>query len=77
MLVETRLVAPSMVVGVAFAASAYGTWSVYVAPEVTPTPVDPTSFGWYLIGWIVVPGAALVAGGAEYGIRQVAAARRE
>ena len=56
MLIEIRLVAPSIVV--AFAASAYGTWSVYVAPAVTPTPVDPTPFGWYLIGWVVVLGVA-------------------
>ncbi|EMA64434.1 hypothetical protein [Halorubrum lipolyticum] len=76
-LVETRLVAPSIVVGVAFVASAYGTWSVYVAPVATPTPVDPTPFGWYLIGWVAVLGAALVAGGAEYGVRRVANARRE
>lgn len=50
---------------------------MYVAPEVTPPPADPTPFEWYLIGWIIVLGAALVAGSAEYGIRQVAAARRE
>ncbi|MFO8114183.1 MAG: hypothetical protein R6U01_02280 [Halorubrum sp.] len=75
--VETRLVAPSSVVGAALAASAYGTWSVCVAPEVNPTPVDPTPFGWYLIGWPVVMGAALVTGGAEYGLRQVVTAGRE
>ena len=74
MLIEIRLVAPSIVVGVAFIASAYRTWSAYVAPAVTPTPVDPTPFGWYLIGWVVVLGAALVTGGAEYGLRRVVAA---
>ena len=73
-LVDTRLVAPSIVVGVALAASAYGTWSVYVAPAVTPAPVDPTPFGWYLIGWVVVVGAALLVGGAEYGLRRVVSA---
>ncbi|WP_144923575.1 hypothetical protein [Halorubrum salsamenti] len=75
--VGSRLVTPTIVVGGALAASAYGTWSVYVAPVVSPTPVDPTPFGWYLIGWVVVLGAALVAGGAEYGLRRVMAARRE
>jgi len=76
LLAETRLVAPSTVV-VALAASAYGTWSVYVAPDAVPTPVDPTPFGWYLIGWPVVMGAALVAGGAEYGLRRASTARRD
>ncbi|KDS90711.1 hypothetical protein FK85_11005 [Halorubrum saccharovorum] len=71
LLVENRLVAPSIVVAVAFVASAYGTWSVYVAPEVIPAPVGPTPFGWYLIGWVVVLGAALVTGGVEYGLRRV------
>ncbi|EMA63778.1 hypothetical protein [Halorubrum kocurii] len=76
-LAETRLVAPSIVVGVAFAASAYGTWSVTVAPAATLTPVDPTPFGWYLIGWVAVLGVALIVGGAEYAIRQVVTVRRE
>ncbi|WP_435093568.1 hypothetical protein [Halorubrum sp. N11] len=74
LLVENRLVVPSIVVVVALAVSAYGTWSVSVAPDVTPTPVDPTPFGWYLIGWVVVLGAALVAGGVEYGFRRLVAA---
>jgi hypothetical protein len=76
-LVETRLVAPSVAVAAALAASAYGTWSVYVAPDVTPTPVDPTPFGWYLIAWVVVLGAALAAGGVEYGLRRVLAGQRD
>lgn len=76
LLVENRLVAPSSVVCIALAASTYETWSVYVAPDVVPTPVDPTPFGWYLIGWPVVIGAALAAGGGEYGLRRTVAARR-
>lgn len=71
LLVRGGLVAPSLVVAGALVASAYGTWSVYVAPPVTPTPVDPTPFGWYLVGWFLVAAAALLAGGVEYGLRRL------
>ncbi|WP_283403922.1 hypothetical protein [Halorubrum sp. DM2] len=69
LLVTKQLVTPSFIVAGTLTVSAYGTWSVYVAPPVTPTPVGPTPFGWYLIGWVVVVALALVAGGAEYGVR--------
>jgi len=69
LLVTKRLVTPSFIVAGALTVSAYGTWSVYVAPPVTPTPVDPTPFGWYMIGWVIVVTLALVAGGTEYGVR--------
>lgn len=70
LLATGRLVTPSLVVAGGLAASAYGTWSVYVAPPVTPTPVDPTPFGWYLVGWVLVAALALLVGGAEYGLRR-------
>lgn len=69
LLVTKRLVTPSLIVAGALTVSTYRTWSVYVAPTVTPTPVDPTPLGWYLIGWFIVVVVALVVGGAEYGLR--------
>lgn len=70
LLVTKRLVTPTFVIAGGFTISAYGTWSVYVAPPVSPTPVDPTPFGWYMIGWAIVVALALVAGGTEYGVRR-------
>lgn len=66
-----RLVAPAFVVSILYGLSAYGTWSVYVATTTPPTPVDPTPFGWFLIGWPVVAVAALLVGGVEFGLRRV------
>lgn len=70
LLVAERLVTPALVVAGALTVSAYGTWTVYVAPPVAPTPVDPTPFGWYLLGWVIVVAVTLAAGGIEYGFRQ-------
>ena len=71
LLVTKRLITPSLIVAAALTVSAYGTWSVYIAPPVTPAPVDPTPFGWYLIGWVIVIAVALVAGGGEYEFRRL------
>ena len=71
LLVTKRLITPSLIVAGALTVSAYGTWSVYIAPPVTPAPVDPTLFGWYLIGWVIVIPVALVAGGGEYEFRRL------
>lgn len=65
-----RLVSPVVLVSILYVLSAYGTWSVYVAPTTPPTPVDPTPFGWFLIGWPVVAVTALLVGGVEFGLRR-------
>ncbi|SEO92897.1 hypothetical protein SAMN04487948_10831 [Halogranum amylolyticum] len=62
-----RLRAPALVVAAAFTLSAYGTWSIV---DSGLTPVDPTPFGWYLLGWPLVAVAALLVGGGEYGLRR-------
>ncbi|SDN00052.1 hypothetical protein SAMN04487949_3121 [Halogranum gelatinilyticum] len=67
LLTSKRLRTPSVVVATLFALSAYGTWSVVSAGL---TPVDPTPFGWYLLGWPAVAAAALLVGGGEYGFRR-------
>lgn len=63
-----RLRAPAVVVVAAFTLSAYGTWSIVAAGV---TPVDPTPFGWYLLGWPLVAIVALLVGGVEYGLQWV------
>lgn len=60
---------PALVVVVAFLAAAGATWATYVAPAVPPAPVGPTPFGWYVLGWLPVLGAALLAGGVERRVR--------
>lgn len=65
-----RLFAPALVVSALYLLSAYGTWSVYVAPATPPAPVDPTPFGWFLLWWPVVTVAALLVGGVEFGVRR-------
>ncbi|WP_348610364.1 hypothetical protein [Halobaculum rarum] len=57
------LVTPAAVSGVVFLGATVATWALYVAPESTPTPVDPTPLGWVLLGWPAVVLAG-VAGGA-------------
>jgi hypothetical protein len=64
---RARLLAPALVVEALFVLSAYGTWSLVAAGL---TPVDPTPFGWYLLGWPVVAVGALLVGGGEYGLRR-------
>lgn len=70
LLTTKRLLTPTVVVAGAFGLSAYGTWSTYVAPARPPAPVDPTPFGWVLLGWPGIALAALLVGGVEYGLRQ-------
>jgi fluoride ion exporter CrcB/FEX len=70
LLTSKRLLSPAVVVAVLFTLSAYSTWSTYVAPATPPAPVDPTPFGWYLLGWPAVGTAALLVGGVEYGFRR-------
>lgn len=77
LLVTKRLVSPILAIAGLGLGSAYQTWSVYVAPEIAPTPVDPTPFGWYLLGWIIVIAVALILGGGEYGIRHLRSGRRD
>ena len=64
---SARLVTPVLVVTVSFLLSAYGTWSLVASGL---TPVDPTPFGWYLLGWPVVVGGVLLVGAGEYGLRR-------
>lgn len=71
-----RLRSPTAVVTTLFTLTAYGTWSTYVAPTIPPAPVDPTPFGWYLLGWPAVAAAALLVGGVEYGLRRYQATIR-
>ncbi|MFC6785532.1 hypothetical protein ACFQFH_06265 [Halobaculum halobium] len=54
------LVTPTAVPAVAFSGAVIATWALYVAPETTPTPVDPTPLGWVLLGWpaVVLVGVA-------------------
>jgi hypothetical protein len=77
LLVTKRLVSPILTIAGFGLGSAYRTWSVYVAPEIALTPVDPTPFGWYLLGWIVVIAVALILGGGEYWIRHLGSGRRD
>ena len=69
LLVTKRLITPSLIVATALTVSAYGTWSVYIAPPVSSTPIDPTPFGRYLIRWVIVVTVAFLAGGGEYEFR--------
>ena len=57
------LVTPTAVPAVVFLGATVATWALYVVPETTPTPVDPTPLGWVLLGWPAVV-LASVAGGA-------------
>lgn len=68
---QKRLVAPAIVVVVAFLVTAAQTWAIYVAPPMPPAPVDPTPFGWYALGWVVLLAVSLVIAGGEYGLRQI------
>lgn len=70
LLTRKRLVSPAVVVGCLFLFTAYSTWSTYVAPATPPTPVDPTPFGWYLLGWPVVVLIAVFFGGVEHVLRR-------
>ncbi|EJN58270.1 hypothetical protein [Halogranum rubrum] len=63
-----RLVSPVVVVSTLYLLSAYGTWSLV---DSGLTPVDPTPFGWFLLGWPVVAVVALLVGGVELGLRRV------
>ncbi len=71
-----RLTSPLLVVGGLLTISAYSNWTTYVAQSPTPVPVGPTAFGWYLLGWVVVLGVALLVGGLEYGFRRRQRRRR-
>lgn len=54
------LVTPVAVPAVVFLGATIATWALYVVPESTPTPVDPTPLGWVLLGWpaVVLAGVA-------------------
>jgi energy-coupling factor transporter transmembrane protein EcfT len=65
LLYAKRLRVPLIIVIGLFVASVFSNWATYVAQSPTPTPVGPTAFGWYLLGWLVVLGVALFAGGVE------------
>ena len=69
LLYAKRLTSPLIIVSGLFVASAFSNWATYVAQTPTPTPVGPTAFGWYLLGWFVVLGVALVVGGLEQSVR--------
>lgn len=71
-----RLRSPLLVVTGTFALSAYSNWTTSVAQSPTPTPVGPTAFGWYLLGWVIVLGVALLAGGLERLLRRKRRERR-
>ena|GEM_PF-1939310 len=53
---------PVAVVAVLGLLAAAGSWQTVSSPGV---PVGPTPFGWYLLGWPVVVGAAAAVGGLE------------
>ncbi|GAA0258178.1 hypothetical protein [Halobaculum roseum] len=59
------LVAPTAVPAVVFLGAVTATWAQYVAPETTPTPVDPTPLGWVLLGWPAVVLVGVAAGAVE------------
>ena len=65
-----RLRSPLLLVVGLFVATAYGTWETSVSQSPTPTPVGPTPFGWYLLGWVVVLGMALLVGAVEFAVRR-------
>ncbi|QZX99506.1 hypothetical protein [Halobaculum rubrum] len=64
------LVTPAAVPAVVFLGATVATWALYVAPESTPTPVDPTPLGWVLLGWPAVVLAGVAGGGVESYVRK-------
>ena len=69
LLYARRLKVPLIIVSGLFVASAFSNGATYVAQSPTPTPVGPTAFGWYLLGWFVVLGVALFVGRLEQSVR--------